>query len=75
MGRKYITQSDMILEHMKRFGGITTKDAADRYGCTRLASREYDLKQMGHMVVDEWITVKDRYGRKCRVKRYKLNDQ
>lgn len=75
MGTKKISQTEMILEHMKRYGGITTKEASDYYGCTRLSARVYEIKAMGYRVDDdEWVTVKDRYGRKCRVKRYSLNE-
>ena len=72
---KKISQTEMILEHMKRYGGITTKEASDYYGCTRLSARIYDLKQLAYRISDEFVTVKDRYGRKCQVKRYSLEEK
>ena len=66
------TQCQQVLNHMKYHGGITTLDANRYYGITRLSARIADLKNSGITIYDEWITVENRYGRKCRVKEYRV---
>lgn len=66
------TQCQQVLNHMKYHGGITTLDANRYYGITRLSARIADLKNSGIVIYDEWITVENRYGRKCRVKEYRV---
>jgi hypothetical protein len=41
-------------------------------GITRLASRVYELRGDGHLVLDYWVKVMDRAGREVKVKRYVL---
>lgn len=44
------TQNRQILQHMRERGSITPYVAIKRFGCLRLASRIYDLKQDGHLI-------------------------
>ena len=41
------SQCQKILKHLIRYGRITTYQAYDKYGCTRLPARIADLKSMG----------------------------
>ena len=66
------TQCTQVLKHMKYFGGITSLEAINKYGITRLSARIADLKDSGITIYDEWITVTNRYGKKCRVKEYRV---
>ena len=45
-----ITQCDMILQYMRRHGGITQREALETFGCARLASRIFDLRQRGYSI-------------------------
>ena len=61
-----------ILRHLKDNGTITSWEAIQEYGCTRLSHYIYLLKKDGYQ-----ITVKDepftnRYGEKSRFARYRL---
>lgn len=56
-----MTQCDRILRHMKDYGSIDPMVAIKEYGCMRLASRIADLKGMGHDIVSERTTGKNRY--------------
>lgn len=68
------TQKQAILEYIRTHGSITSMQA-EGIGCRRLASRICDLKKDGYKIVDEWITVKSRWGKgTAEVKRYSLND-
>ena len=42
------TQCDLILDHLQRVGPLTPLDALQLFGCFRLTSRIWDLKQLGH---------------------------
>lgn len=72
MSNKRPIQADRILAYMKEHGGITSLDASRDLGCIRLGARIFELKERGHDIKSEYIEVKNRYGEKCRVKRYWL---
>lgn len=54
--------------------GARTIPAKD-LGVMRLASRISDLRQRGIDITDDWLTITNRYGEKCRVKRYTLTEE
>lgn len=66
------TQNERILDYINRFGSITQLDALQDLGVMRLASRISDLRSLGYPIISEIETVKNRYGEKCHIKRYKL---
>lgn len=66
------TQNDRILDYIDKFGSITQIEALQDLGIMRLASRISDLKSLGYPIVSEMETVKNRFGEKCSVKRYRL---
>lgn len=67
-----ISQNDMILTHLKEHGAITSIEAVNRYGITRLAARIADLRKRGYTIISKDIEVKNRYGRTVRIARYSL---
>lgn len=72
MEESKITQCSLILEWMEKNGGITSLDASVYLGIQRLAARISDLRKRGCEINDEWVTVLNRRGKKCRVKEYSL---
>ena len=62
------TQNDLVLQHLKRHGHITQGDAS-RFGCTRLASRIHELKNLGHDIKSESVMVKTMSG-EARIAKY-----
>lgn len=66
------TQNEKILAYMKEFGSITQLEALRDLGVMRLASRVSDLRKQGCPIVSDTEEVKNRYGEKCRIKRYRL---
>lgn len=44
------TQCDLILAHLEKVGPLTPLDALNLFGCFRLTSRIWDLKQLGHEI-------------------------
>ena len=63
-------QKRRILEHFKRGLSITQKEATMQYSVGRLADVVYKLKKDGYVLADEWLTVSNQFGQKCRVKSY-----
>lgn len=64
-------QTERVLEYMEKHGGITQLEA-DELAVKRLASRICDIRKAGFPIETERVTVKNRYGEKCSVSRYKL---
>lgn len=66
------TQNERIIKYIEVFGSITQFEAMNVLGVMRLASRISDLKQQGYPITSKTEVVKNRFGEKCRVKRYSL---
>ena len=50
-----MNQNAQILKHLKR-RPITSMQAFNRYGITRLSGRIYDLRKEGHRITSERVT-------------------
>lgn len=67
-----MTQTNLILKHMQTHKrGITSKDAFEMYGCTRLSSIIFNLKRKGYRIASDRETVPTRYGNTS-ISRYTL---
>ena len=66
------TQKNEILEHLKKYGSITSKQAFILYGCTRLSARIYDFRKMGLTIFTIDRQGKTRYGTATRYAEYVL---
>ncbi len=66
------TQSEKIIEYIKRYGSITPLDALREFGCMRLASRMCDIKAMGYGIVREIESAQNRDGEPVRYARYRF---
>lgn len=69
------TQKDRILEHLQKYGSITTWDSFSLYGDTRLSDKIYRLKQDGYDFKEEWETKLNRFGNPVTFKRYILTKE
>lgn len=69
-----MTQTEIIAEHLKVYGSITTWEAFERYGITRLSAQIYLLKKEGYDFTEEWITKQNRYGKSVSFKKYILEE-
>jgi hypothetical protein len=67
-----MTQSEMILQHLRERGSITPMDSIHLYGCMRLGARIYDLKHAGYDIAVERETALNRYGKPVTYARYTL---
>lgn len=66
------SQNQAILSWLKRGYTIDTLRANAKFGCTRLASRIYDLKEMNYKIASKKRKVKNRTGNDCWVSVYYL---
>lgn len=67
------SQTEDILNYMKKHKkGITSMEAFEMFGATRLSGLIYELVHRGVKIVSESVEVKTRYGRTVYISRYKL---
>lgn len=57
-----MSQNQMILDYLNKYGSITQAEAADRFGCWRLGARIWDLKHMGHQIRRTMVQSTNRFG-------------
>lgn len=68
--KKPITQNDRVLAYIRSHGGITSLEAYDKLGCTRLSARIKDLKEMGVAIGKVMVDRENRYGETVKVAQY-----
>lgn len=69
------SQNERIIDYMRKYGGITPLDAIRDLGVMRLASRISDMRRLGYSIIDEWVSVENRWGEKVKVKSYRLEER
>ncbi len=69
------TQVKQILSHLKRYDHITSMEAIDKYGITRLASCIFELRTTGHDIITIKIPVESRTGRTTLIAKYNLQKE
>ena len=68
-----LSQEKMVLKHLQEHGSITSYEAIQLYGATRLSAIIFELRHRdGFDIVTELEKVRTRFGAKTRVARYKL---
>ena len=69
------SQNELVLKYMREFGTINPLQAIRDLGVYRLTARISDLRSRGHTIIDEWMPVTNRWGKKGRVKKYRLGER
>lgn len=67
-----MTQCERLLVHLQNHGHIDPMTAWERLGIYRLGARVYDLKELGHEIVNVGKVVQNRFGEDCHVADYHL---
>lgn len=67
-----MTETLMIEKHLEDKGSITSIEAIQLYGATRLSGIIYNLRKRGYVIDSEWKNGSNRYGGSCRFVEYKL---
>lgn len=65
-----MTQKEMVIDFIMENGSITTWQAFEEFGITRLAARIADIRKDGHEVHSETVQTKNRYGKPSHYTRY-----
>ena len=65
-------QQAAVLNYIKQHGSITSMEAFEHLGVTRLSAVVYNLKNKGYDIVSEPEQVKTRYGATATISRYSL---
>ena len=64
------TQSSAVLHHLRTVGSITSKEAFELYGATRLSGLIFNYKKHNINIVTEMWETTNRYGNKVRYAKY-----
>lgn len=64
----------IILKHLKENGTITSFEAFNLYGITRLASSICKLRRKGYAITTTMLTNRNRYGAVVNYAMYRLED-
>lgn len=70
-----MTQNERVLRHMQDYGGISSMEAFQDYGVTRLSARISDLRHEGHKISAKRYTSRNRYGDKVSFCLYWLEEE
>lgn len=57
-----ITKTKQVLNHLKQYGSITSLEAIDMYGATRLSAIIFKLRNHGYDIETIKMPFTDRYG-------------
>ena len=67
-----MSQNELVLNHLKEYGSLTSLEAMNLYGISRLAARISDLRARGINISSLDKEVKTRGGRTARIAVYVL---
>ena len=67
-----MARNDAVLDYMLKHGSITSMEAFQELGNTRLSASIFELKKDGHAIAREDMTAIGRRGEKVRFARYRL---
>lgn len=68
-------QKVRVLQHLKTHGSLTSMEAFENYGVTRLAAVIFDLRKLGHDIVTLDMDGSNRYGEPVRYAKYVLKGE
>lgn len=67
------TKFNQVKEHLENYGTITSWQAIQQYGATRLSDIIFRLRKQGYDIETKNETFKDRNGNACTFAKYILN--
>lgn len=63
-------QRGAILEHLKSESSITSMEAFQKYGATRLSAIIFEFRKLGYDIETQELLTKNRYGETTRYGKY-----
>lgn len=70
---KKITKTELVKKHLLKKKNITSWQAIELYGATRLAAMIFDLRDAKWDIITKKISAKDRFGNDITFAKYVLN--
>ena len=67
-----VSQEKLIADHLVKYGSISTWEAIQLYGCTRLPARISDLRSKGWPIKTDLAQSKNRYGHNSNFAVYRM---
>ena len=68
------SKTSEVLRHLREHGSITSNEAWELYGATRLSAIIFNLRRKGHDISTVDTDTTDRYGHRVTYARYVLHD-
>lgn len=69
------TKTSEVLNHLKEHGSITSNEAWELYGATRLSAIIFNLRRRGHDIETVTMGMTDRYGHAVNYAKYVLHEK
>lgn len=69
-----VNKTQMVLQHLKKKGNITSWEAIQMYGATRLSAIIFNLRKRGYIIDSLMVDRMDRFGNECRYAKYVLKE-
>lgn len=63
-----------VLKHLEDFGSLTSFEAFENYGITRLSAVIFNLRKEGHNIDSKKLSVTNRYGKVVYFHKYQLEE-
>ena len=73
ISNKFSGQTKAIYKHLASGKTITSMEAFELYGCTRLSAKIFNLRKHGLDIETIDVETITRYGKPCRYAKYSLN--
>ena len=74
MEKKRKSQKDIVLEHLQKYGSISTMECFSKYRITDLQHAIMLLRKENYNITDEWVKPKNKDGYANKFKVYYLED-
>ncbi len=65
----------LVLNHLVQYGNITSMQAIELYGATRLAAIIFELRKDGYRIITKGMSIKDKNGDICTFAKYVLDNR
>ena len=66
------TKKKKVLEHLIKYGNISSLEAFQYYNATRLSAIIFNLRKEGYVIENNWEESINKFGEKSRYVRYEL---
>ena len=67
-----MNKTELVLEHLKKNGTITSWEAIEKYGATRLSAIIFTLRKREYNIISHNEFALDRFGNKTHYAKYEL---